>query len=116
MVDDADDVGVGGRERVGEGRRAVLRAVVDRDDLERVGQGRQGLERLVDEALEVGLFVVGREEVGQARDSGGAGAWVSDIRGLYGREPRRTCARLAGRDVRRTPAGDQPGFRVTRGF
>ena len=73
VVDRPDDAGVGRRQRVGEGRRAVLRAVVDRDDLERVGEGRQRLERLLHEALEVGLLVVGREEVGQARDAGREG-------------------------------------------
>ena len=35
------------RQRVGDRRRAVLRAVVDRDDLECVGERRQRLERLV---------------------------------------------------------------------
>ena len=70
VVDGADDAGVGGGQRVGDGRGGVARAVIDGDDLERVGEGRQRLERLLDEALEVGLLVVGREEVGQARDAG----------------------------------------------
>ena len=68
-MDDADDVGVGGGEGVRDARRAVAGAVVDRDDLEHVGQGRQRLERLGDQALEVGLLVVGREEVRQAREA-----------------------------------------------
>ena len=76
MVDGPDDVGVARRERVSDGRRRVLRAVVDGDDLERVGEGRQGLERLGDERLEVRLLVVCREEVRQARDAcRGGGAW-----------------------------------------
>ena len=49
---------------------ASLRAVVDRDDLERLGERRQGRQRLVDQALEVGLLVVGREEVRQPGDAG----------------------------------------------
>ena len=82
VVDDADDVGVGGGEGVGERRGAVLGAVIDRDDLEGVGEGRERLERLVDEALEVGLLVVRREEVREARETGRPGA--VDMRPIVG--------------------------------
>jgi hypothetical protein len=69
MVDCADHVGMGGRELVGDGRRSIARAVVDRDDLEGVGQGRQDGERLLDQPGQVGLLVVSREEVRQPRNA-----------------------------------------------
>ena len=58
---------------VGDRRGPVARAVVDGDDLERLGERRQDRQRLLDEALEVGLLVVGREEVRQAGDAGRRG-------------------------------------------
>ena len=68
VVDDAEDVRMLGRQLVGDGRRPVARAVVHGDDLELLGQRRQRRQRLVDQGLEVGLFVVGREEEGQLGD------------------------------------------------
>ena len=69
MVDRADDTGVGGGQPSASSAVAVARAVVDDDDLERLGERRQGVERLGDQRLDVGLLVVGREEVGQLGDA-----------------------------------------------
>ena len=82
------------RELVGERLRAVARAVVDGDDLERLGDGRQALERLLDEALDVRLLVVGREEVrqGDAGAAWGRGAVISRARGPTTRESGRSGA------------------------
>ena len=74
MVDGAHDTGVGGGQFVRERLGPVPRAVVDRDDLERLGDGREGVEGFGDESLDVGFLVVGREEVGEARDASGSGA------------------------------------------
>ena len=103
--------GVARGQGVSDRRRRVLRAVVDGDDLERVGQGRQRLERLADESLEVRLFVVGREEVGQARDSGRRGRLgIEHPRIVRAASPPRPCA---GPPNSKTPAGSlQPGFRA----
>ena len=68
VMHDAHDVRVPGRERVGEVRRPVAGAVVDGDDLERIGQARQCGEGLIDQRFEVGLLVMGREEIGETRD------------------------------------------------
>ena len=46
----------------------VARAIVDDDDLEGLCQPRQRLEGLVDQPAQVGLLVVGREEVRQSGD------------------------------------------------
>ena len=73
VVDGAHDVRVARGEVVGDRRRRVARPVVDRDDLERLREQRQRRERLVDEALEVRLLVVGREEVRQAGHAGRLG-------------------------------------------
>ncbi len=70
VVDGAHDVRMAGGEVVGDRRGRVARPVVDRDDLERLGEQRQGRQRLVDQALEVRLLVVGREEVRQPGDAG----------------------------------------------
>ena len=67
VVDDPDDARVLGGEPVRDLAGAVLRAVVHGDDLERLRDRRERLERLGDQPLEVGLLVVGREEVAQAR-------------------------------------------------
>ena len=75
MVDGPDDVRVRGRQPSAMPAVRSRRAVVDDDDLERLGEPRQGLERLLDEPLEVRLLVVGREEVRQPRhEVGGGGA------------------------------------------
>ena len=66
VVDDADEIGVRRCQFVGDGPGPVARTVVDRDDLEGVRQPGQRLS-LLDEAGEVGLLVVRREEVRQAR-------------------------------------------------
>ncbi len=70
---DGTDLRMHRRELVGDSRRLVLRAVVDDDDLEGVGDRREHLERFVNEAADVGLFVVGRKEVGQASQTLGHG-------------------------------------------
>ena len=72
-VVDGADLGMRRGELVGDGRRVVLRAVVDDDDLERLGEAGQGRERLLDEPAEVRGLVVGREEVRQRRQARGAG-------------------------------------------
>ena len=72
-MDDPHDVRVGGREPVGDLGRPVGRPVVDGDDLEPLGDPRQGLERLLDQPLEVRLLVVGGEEVREPRHEVGGG-------------------------------------------
>jgi hypothetical protein len=69
-VVDGSNLRVGGGQLVGDGCCPVLRAVVDDDDLELLGEGRQGGEGLLDEAAQVGLLVVRREEVGEGGDAG----------------------------------------------
>ena len=66
MVDGADDPRVPRGQLVGQHARPVAGAVIDGDDLERLGDRRETFERLLDEALDVRLLVVGREEVGEA--------------------------------------------------
>src|SRR3954468_11828566 len=58
-----------GGQPVGDRARAVLRPVVDGDDLEFVGQPGQLGERLVNERLDVLSLVVDRKEEGQAGDA-----------------------------------------------
>src|ERR1035437_10819684 len=48
--------------------RSVLRAIVDGDYLELLRQSGQSGEGLIDQRLEVRLFVVGRKEEGKLRD------------------------------------------------
>ena len=98
VVDGPDDARMRSREFVGDGRRPVAGAVVDGDDLERVGEAGQDGEGFLDEALQVGLLVVGGEEVRQARDARGRGGRRVD-RGL-GRPAR------SGRSCRAVPLGD----------
>ena len=77
LVDDAD-LGMGRRERVGELRRAIGRAVVDDDDLDRVHQRTDLGERPLDGALHVFLLVEGGKEEAELRPIGlarGAG-WL----------------------------------------
>ena len=71
VVDDADEIGVRGGQLVGDRPRPIAGTVVDGDDLEGVRQPGQRLQRLLDEPGEVGLLVVGREEVREARDARG---------------------------------------------
>ena len=66
VVDGADDPRVPRGQLVGQHARPVAGAVIDGDDLERLGDRRETFERLLDEALDVRLLVVGREEVGEA--------------------------------------------------
>jgi hypothetical protein len=74
VVDGAHDARVGGGQLIGEGLGPIARAIVDGDDLERLGDAREAVEGFGDEPLDVGLLVVGRKEVRQARDSGRCGA------------------------------------------
>ena len=73
VVDGPDDAGVRRGQLVGDRAGRVARPVVHDDDLEHLGERRQGLERLRDELADVGLLVMGREEVGQPRDALGHG-------------------------------------------
>jgi hypothetical protein len=70
VVDRSDDARVAVGQLVGDRRCAVVRTIVDDEDLERLGEDRERLEGFVDEALEVGLLVVGREEVRELGDAG----------------------------------------------
>ena len=70
MVDGADDVRVLGRQGVSKGGRAVFGAVVHGDDLEGLSEAGECPEGFLDQAFEVRLFVVGREEVGESGDAG----------------------------------------------
>ncbi len=77
----------------------------------RVGQG---LERLVHQALEVGLLVVRREEVGQARDAGREGRLRVGHPRIVRARPSGPSETRRGRRVNvRNPGWClQPGFRV----
>ena len=84
VVDRPDHARMLGSEPVGDLAGPVPRPVVDGDDLELVGERRERRQRLLHEALEVRLLVVGREEVRQARDprrcSSGAAAVTAVVR------------------------------------
>src|SRR4051812_36731387 len=93
MVDHSHLRMVGGQP-VGDRARAVLRPVVDGDDLEFVGQPGQLGERLVNERLDVLSLVVGRKEEGQAGDAVGHGPimYHNNVGALAGHEMRRSGA------------------------
>ena len=94
-MDGPDGLWMGRGELVRDRPRRVTRAVVDDDDLERLGDRRQCLEGFVDEATQVRLLVVGREEIRQVSEalghgqtafaearryaSAGGGAWLASI-------------------------------------
>ena len=122
VVDRADDVRMGAREAVGDGRGPVLRAVVDGDDLEAVRESRQRDQGLLHERLEVGLLVVGREEVREGGDAGrrveahgaivAARAWaVAERMAVTPRAAGRSPGRAAGchPDRERSPGSRSPG-------
>ena len=69
-VDHPHHARVGGGQPVRDLAGPVPGAVVHGDDLEDLRDGRQRLEGLLHEGLDVGLLVVGREEVGQPGDPG----------------------------------------------
>ncbi len=68
-MDDLDDSRVGLGQPVGQGSGPVARAIVNDDDLEPLGQCREGSQGVANEGLNVALFIVGREEIRQLRQS-----------------------------------------------
>jgi hypothetical protein len=90
VVHGPNDAGVCRGQLVGDDLGPVPRSVVDDDDLERLGEGRKDPERLLDESRDVGLLVVGREEVGEPRHARRRSARrVGSGRCLRGRRDRR---------------------------
>ena len=71
VVDHPHNVWVGCGKPICDLACLVTRPVVDGDDLKRLRERGQRLERLGHKGLDVGLLVVGREEVREARDLAG---------------------------------------------
>src|SRR5688500_10162374 len=63
MVGRPDEARLRSGQAGGDRRGVVPRAIVDDDDLPGLREGRQGCERLLDEAPQIRLLVVGREEI-----------------------------------------------------